>query len=378
MATADRASDGGVPGGRKSQRPKVKRAPGIIIAAVAIGFLLVAAMLYLRIAEAAAASTRPAAERLPRDAAVLARRSIARIDREAPVVPALRARIADGFARSPLIPGAKAMLDPSDPQSSNVGKLSWRQSNLQRRLFTKALESRDWSAAIRHAEAVLRISPGDTEMAETVLGAAKTHDGFAEALGHELAQPQPWADRFLQDHAARLEDEMLRSIWRGREENGSPVADNLRSVLLETLVQQGRVSLAQSLAASRTDASLLPGYWSAEKGASPFDWNIGKGFEVIGNAGGQVLSRNRARSAENTIALLALQPGRYLLEPASAPRGEWQFAFTCDRDLPGIFTNIGPSNILSVPANCDVQHLFLRLPAGSTSGTLPVLSLRRR
>lgn len=378
MAIADPATAGEKPDGRMPPRRRGKNASGAIFAGIAVGFLLVAVMLYLRVAEAAAASSRPAAELLPRDAAILARRSIARIDPDVEGDVALRARIADGFARSPLIPGAKSLLDPSDPRLSSEGRWSWRQSNLQRRLFDQAIASRDWSSAVRHAEAVLRMVPGDAEMAETLLDAANERKGFAEALGNELALAQPWADRFLQDYTARLDSAMLRRIWRGRARNGSPIDGNLRSVMLETLVQKGRVSLAQSLAAVGSLPTLLPAYWSAGDGASPFDWKIGKGFDVIGNGQDQMLSRNRARSAENTVALLALRPGNYTLEPVSKPRGEWQYAFSCNRDLPGMFADIAPSNTLSVPAGCDVQYLSIRLPQRATSGTLPVLSIRQR
>ena len=277
-----------------------------------------------------------------------------------------------------------------------AGARTWRNLGTQLWLFENSIRRADYTDALSHADAMLRVEPAFLSQIFPTLAAFTTDPRGLRAVADFLATGPPWRDWFLRSISDRLFDKShLDQLYSMLKVSQSPPTKPELNSYLNRLIKDGRFELAY-----RSWREALPPAQQAENGFPyngrfefpldelPFNWVLrrvlGADTQIVpaGDARGNALrvqfSGARVDFA-NVEQLMLLPPGHYRLsgrvkaDDLRTSRGLWWHVFCAA----GPKTVLAHTDLVSgslrwtdfsvefdVPTDgCGSQKLQLQLPA---------------
>jgi tetratricopeptide (TPR) repeat protein len=277
-----------------------------------------------------------------------------------------------------------------------AGERTWRDLGTQIWLFENEVRRGDFTHALEHADAMLRVDPHfDTQLFPTLAAFTAVPPAF-QALVHILETDPPWRSWYLTQASSRLANQArLDELYTLLMKSKAPPSKDELHPYLNRLLKDGRFPEAYKIWLSTlTPAEMPNGKYPYNRDFSfpidglPFNWDLtsipGADVRIISTDAGRkhalrVQFSGARVSFENVRQVMMLAPGNYRFEgqvkaeDLQTARGLWWRIYCAEK--PG--KTLGQSKLVSgttpwtpfsldfeVPANnCTAQWLQLELPA---------------
>lgn len=281
---------------------------------------------------------------------------------------------------SPLVEPALAWLASAPDQAATArsqytdlaAQLGWRDPLIQASLYNQAVKSGNFGAAVRHADAIMRLAESDGAIAQSLALGANI-PLYRDAVRARIREGAPWAARWLDVNGARLRDDALLDLAKAVAASPAGLSRSSENSLVANLIGAGRPAVAALIAdnlAGRSAAFPRMIDWPDSAGGisdGPFDWHVGEGFIVDGGSD-RVLRATQPSGASVAYRLLALPEGDYVLHArgSSTDRAGWQWAVGCGSSPTMVNWDLETDNEFSVGPNCGLQWLAVKADAGAS------------
>jgi len=307
------------------------------------------------------------AAQLPGNAALVARYRLPRLH-NADEVSAGTELSLSALRESPVVQPALSWLafetTAQDPETDLVrlsDSLGWRDPFTQERLYNFAINAREPTEALIHADALLEQGK-DLEVLSQALATGVHNPGVEAAMHRQFAVKNGWSARWLQQHGADLSDDALIDLAGAQAQGPVGLPRATSADLLRKLLHQSRFGAARALWAllGNLDFTGVQPWPEGESLTSPtpFDWKVRSGLSVLSGGTRKLLAERITPDATADRQTL-LPAGAYTVNVAGAPgrHSGWHWAIGCGGEPRKAERDLGVDNRFTVPAGCPLQWL---------------------
>ncbi|MDB5440501.1 MAG: hypothetical protein JWM33_2928 [Caulobacteraceae bacterium] len=268
-----------------------------------------------------------------------------------------------------------------------AGAQTRRDTLVQQSLYYRGLADRDYAAAFRALDPLLRRGAVKLKLVSPDLAAVLSQPAAVSALAGQLAAQPPWRSDMIRELGVRLGDaDQLSTIFDQMTAKGSPPSREEKRQLVGMWVKSRDYSRAAQ-AAGATVGAITDGEFNGSDVGAPFNWLLQSAGQItaelaIGSNSQRSLRAGwpGERSSSITEQLLLLSPGAYrfsgTVRVETLPSGGWiTWTLSCDRGTgeplaearqteEGGWTDF--SSAFTVPANCPAVWLKLTSLGGES------------
>lgn len=246
------------------------------------------------------------------------------------------ARVDQALQRAPLLVDAlslRAELAEWDQDEAGADRLvrlgaemAPQSKSLQSRFILRALEDREFAAALDSMDALMRIWPLETRSLVTSMQDLMVYPEFRSLLITHLGHEPPWRDEFFRTFIGQADAETVETFFSEMQGAGTPPASGERIAYMNRLIRNNSYDKAKSFWFGSADdlSGLRNGSFEDTPDGSIFDWQYGSvaGTEIrvsepgdapSGRALEIVFAGGRVRF-QHVIQVLTLPAGVYELQ----------------------------------------------------------------